>query len=268
MTPGGVLAAAVGAARRSSDERARGPARAAIERRATAAQPRPRALAESLGRPGLRVIAECKRRSPSRGVLRREYDPAAIASGYARASAAAISVLTEPTFFDGSLEHLAAVRGAVDLPLLRKDFVVTEFQLVEARAAGADAVLLIVAALTDGELGDLTAQATAHGLGVLVEAHDRIELQRAIAAGATVVGVNCRDLRTLAVDPGVFESVAGTWPAGTLAVAESGIRSSADAMALAQLGYRGFLIGERFMTEGDPGVALASFLAGVQQVAR
>jgi indole-3-glycerol phosphate synthase len=268
MTTTGVLAAAVGAARRASDERARGPARAAIQRRAAAAQPRPRALAGALARPGLRIIAECKRRSPSRGILRRDYDPAAIATGYARAGAAAISVLTEPTFFDGSLEHLAAVRAAVDLPLLRKDFIVTTFQLVEARAAGADAVLLIVAALTDDELTGLVAETAAHGLGALVEAHDVVELRRALAAGASLVGVNCRDLRTLAVDPGVFETVAREWPQGTVAVAESGIRSTADAVALRDLGYRGFLIGERFMAAADPGAALESFLAGAQEAAR
>jgi indole-3-glycerol phosphate synthase len=266
---GGVLAAASAAARRASDERAaRGAVRSAIERRAAAAGPRPQALFESLSKPGVRVIAECKRRSPSRGVLRRDYQPPAIARAYARAGAAAISVLTEPTFFDGSLEHLTEVRAAVDLPLLRKDFVVTEFQLVEARAAGADAVLLIVAALDDRQLSDLLRRAAGHGLGALVEAHDVTELQRALDAGATLVGINCRNLRTLAVDPSVFESVARQWPAGTVAVAESGIRSASDAVSLAALGYRGFLIGERFMTEADPGTALESFLAVAHEAAR
>ena len=268
MTMTGVLAAAVGAARRSSDERARGAARAAIERRAAAAQPRPRALADALAQPGVRVIAECKRRSPSRGVLRKDFQPGVIAAGYARAGAAAISVLTEPTFFDGSLEHLSTVRAAVELPLLRKDFIVSEFQLVEARAAGADAVLLIVAALAGRDLSVLIATAAGHGLGTLVEAHDVDELRRAIDAGATLVGVNCRDLQTLAVDPGVFEVVAREWPKGTVAVAESGIRSAADASRLASLGYRGFLIGERFMTESDPGLALESFLAGAREQVR
>ena len=265
---GGVLAAASAAARRASDERARGAVRSAIERRAAAAEPRPQALLESLSKPGVRVIAECKRRSPSRGVLRRDYQPAAIARAYARAGAAAISVLTEPTFFDGSLEHLSAVRSTVDLPLLRKDFVVTEFQLLEARAAGADVVLLIVAALDDRRLSDLLRQATEHGLGTLVEAHDATELRRALDAGVTLVGINCRNLRTLAVDPAVFESVAREWPAGTVAVAESGIRSASDAVSLAALGYRGLLIGERFMTEPDPGAALESFLAVAHEAAR
>ena len=265
---GGVLAAAVAAARRASEERAKGAVRAAIERRAAAAQPRTRGLQESLAKPGLRVIAECKRRSPSKGVLRRDYQPAVIAAAYARAGAAAISVLTEPTFFDGSLEHLSAVRAVVELPVLRKDFIASEFQLIEARAAGADAVLLIVAALTDHELRTLIAQTTAHGLGALVEAHTGIELQRAQDAGATLVGVNCRDLRTLTVDPKVFEVIARGWRPGTIAVAESGVRSTADALALLELGYRGFLIGERFMSAEDPGAALESFLAGAREVTR
>jgi len=258
---GGVLAAAMAAARRASDERARGAARAAIERRAAAAQPRARSLRDSLAQPGLRVIAECKRRSPSRGVLRRSYHPAEIAAGYARAGAAAVSVLTEPTFFDGSLEDLAAVRVAVDLPLLRKDFISAEFQMTEARAAGADVVLLIVAALTDRELRALLAQARAHELGTLVEAHTAEELKRAQEAGADLVGVNCRDLRTLAVDPAVFEKVAAEWRPGTMAVAESGIRAAADALELSRIGYVGFLIGERFMAADDPGAALEAFLA-------
>ena len=147
---------------------------------------------------GFNVIAECKRRSPSRGVLRENYDPVAIAIGYAEAGAAAISVLTEPTFFDGSLDHLKAVRAAVDVPVLRKDFVVSEYQLLEAKAAGADAVLLIVAALRPAELKVLHDHARRHGLDVLVEVHDATELAIAIDAGARVVGVNNRNLRTLA----------------------------------------------------------------------
>ena len=268
MSQGGVLAAAVGAARRASMERARGSARVAIEQQAADARPRARALVEALQGPGLCVIAECKRRSPSRGVLRREYQPAAIASGYAQAGAAAISVLTEPTFFDGSLDHLAQVRAAVDLPLLRKDFISTEFQLIEARAAGADAALLIVAALTDRELRTLLRQAASHDLGALVEAHDISELGRALDAGADLVGVNCRDLRTLQVDLGIFQEVAKALPKNVTSVAESGIQSATDALALSAIGYRGFLIGERFMSAADPGSALAAFLASSQEVAR
>src|SRR6202011_901945 len=148
----------------------------------------------ALGRPdGLNVIAECKRRSPSRGLLCREYDPAAIASGYAAAGAAAISVLTEPTFFDGGLDHLRAVRSAVDLPILRKDFIISEYQLFEAKASGADAVLLIVAALEGRQLASVHKQARQIGLDVLVEVHSSAELARALEAGAEIVGVNNRN---------------------------------------------------------------------------
>ena len=152
------------------------------------------------GQVDLRIIAECKRRSPSRGVLRPDYDPVAIAPGYAQAGAAAISVLTEPTFFDGSLEHLHAVRAAVGIPVLRKDFIVSEYQLLEARAAGADAVLLIVAALDPQSLTALHARASTLGLDVLVEVHDADELSLALDAGARIIGVNNRNLRTLEVD--------------------------------------------------------------------
>src|SRR5262249_51782292 len=146
-----------------------------------------------------RVIAECKRRSPSRGILRSDYDPANHAAAYARAGAAAISVLTEPTFFDGASEHLAAVRAAVDVPLLRKDFIVTDYQLLEAAALGADAALLIVSALEDGELRTLTARCEKLGLAALVEVQDEDEARRAVDAGARVIGVNSRNLRTLGV---------------------------------------------------------------------
>lgn len=215
----------------------------------------------SLGAAGVRVITECKRRSPSKGILRDAYDPAAIAAGYAEAGAAAISVLTEPSFFDGALAHLEAVRAAVDVPLLRKDFVGHPFQLVEARASGADAVLLIVAGLDDGLLGMLHRQAAEEGLAVLVEVHDRVELERALAVGATIVGVNSRNLRTLAVDLSLHEQLIEEIPEGVLAVAESGLRTAGDFQRLAGAGYDAFLVGERFMTAPDPGVALAGLLA-------
>ena len=207
------------------------------------------------------VIAECKRRSPSRGVLRAEYDPAAIATGYAAAGAAAISVLTEPTFFDGSLAHLKAVRAAVEAPLLRKDFVVSEYQLLEAKAAGADAVLLIVAALRPAELKVLHDHARRHGLDVLVEVHDAEELSIAIDAGARIIGVNNRNLRTLQVDVHASEELIALMPAEVVAVSESGLKSAADLARLKALGSRAFLIGERFMSAPDPGAALAELLA-------
>jgi indole-3-glycerol phosphate synthase len=209
-----------------------------------------------------RIIAECKRRSPSRGILRRDYEPAAHARAYAAAGAAAISVLTEPTFFDGALEHLSEVRAAVETPLLRKDFIVDEYQLAEAVACGADAVLLIVGALDDRMLALLLAAADALGLATLVEVHDRGELERALAAGAGVVGVNSRNLQTLEVSPAVFDALAPLLPDRVVAVAESGVKSSADVARLRELRYDAFLIGERFMVDDDPGAALGALLAG------
>jgi indole-3-glycerol phosphate synthase len=203
-----------------------------------------------------RIIAECKRRSPSRGILRPDYDPVAHALAYEAAGAAAISVLTEPTFFDGALEHLRAVRAAVQVPLLRKDFILSDYQLVEAMASGADAVLLIVSALDDRQLQELLARAHALGLACLVEVHDADEITRALEAGARVVGVNSRNLRTLAVDMHVLDTAAALLPASVTAVAESGIRSSEDLARLSAAGYAAFLVGERLMTRPDPGAAL------------
>ena len=203
-----------------------------------------------------RVIAECKRRSPSKGILRRQYAPAAHARAYAEAGAAAISVLTEPTFFDGSLDHLREVRAAVGLPLLRKDFIVSEYQLLEAAVCGADAVLLIVAALEQHDLVRLLRAAESLQLAALVEVHDRPELDRAVDAGAAIVGVNSRNLRTLSVDPGVLDAVAEALPPHVTAVAESGIRLPADIERLSRAGYHAYLVGERLITQPDPGAAL------------
>ena len=214
-----------------------------------------------------RVIAECKRRSPSRGILRAEYDPASHARAYQAGGAAAISVLTEPTFFDGSPEHLRAVREAVDLPVLRKDFIVTDYQVFEAAALGADAVLLIVAALSDVELVRLLGLSRELGLAALVETHDLEELRRALDAGALLVGVNSRNLRTLAVNGQVLDAVAGALPRTVIAVAESGIRSRHDIDRLSALGYDAFLVGERLITQDDPGLALAE-LRGERTSAR
>ncbi|MBI2834646.1 MAG: indole-3-glycerol phosphate synthase TrpC [Acidobacteria bacterium] len=207
------------------------------------------------------VIAECKRRSPSRGVLKTDYDAARLAHAYEGAGAAAISVLTEPTFFDGSLEHLRQVREATRLPLLRKDFIVTPYQVFESAASGADAILLIVAALADDELRALLILAHELGLGTLVEVHDAMELDRAIAAGTRLVGVNNRNLRTLAVDRGASEQLAARIPDELMAVAESGIRHADDLRALRALKYDAFLVGESLLTQPDPGDALAELLA-------
>ncbi len=220
--------------------------------------PRGQAFEEALrqNQKTARVIAECKRRSPSKGILRSEYDPAPHARAYADAGAVAISVLTEPTFFDGSPEHLRDVRRAVTLPLLRKDFIVTEYQLLEAAVLGADAVLLIVGALDQQSLASLIRAAHAQSLAALVEIHDLDELHRASDAGARIIGVNSRNLRTLAVDPEVFGQVAEQLPASSTKVAESGIRTSADIARLSQIGYDAFLVGERLIAQSGPGAAL------------
>jgi indole-3-glycerol phosphate synthase len=203
-----------------------------------------------------RIIAECKRRSPSRGILRHDYVPAAHARAYVEAGAVAISVLTEPTFFDGSPEHLRQVRAAVDIPVLRKDFILSEYQLLEAAALGADAALLIVGALEPRELADLLRQAEGLRLAALVEVHDLEELRRALDAGARIVGVNSRNLRTLAVDPRVFDVVAAELPSEVTAVAESGIRTRDDLTRVAGAGYHAVLVGERLIAQPDPGAAL------------
>lgn len=208
-----------------------------------------------------RIIAECKRRSPSRGVLRRTYDPIALATGYERAGAAAISVLTEPTFFDGALAHLEAVRAAVRIPVLRKDFIVSHYQLLEAAAAGADAVLLIVAALSPADLAALHAGARELGLDALVEVHDADELRVALDGGAQIVGVNNRNLRTLEVDVSASERLAAQIPRGVARVSESGLKTPADLGRLQQLGYDAFLIGERFMVADDPAAALRQLVS-------
>jgi indole-3-glycerol phosphate synthase len=234
---------------------------AALGRRAERRTPRPGLFRAALERTDrVNVIAECKRRSPSRGVLRAEYDPVGIAAAYSAAGAAAISVLTEPTFFDGALEHLAAVRQTVDTPLLRKDFIVSEYQLLEARANGADAVLLIVAALTPGDLGVLARRAESLGLDTLVEVHADDELKVALDSGARVIGVNNRNLRTLTVDVGASDRLVEQMPAGVTAVSESGLKSADDLTRLARLGYHAFLLGERFMTDPNPGGALRALL--------
>ncbi len=230
---------------------------AALERRAASARPQGGAFEAALGATNsVNVIAECKRRSPSRGVLAADYDPVRIARQYEEGGAAAISILTEPTFFDGALEHLTAVRSSVTLPLLRKDFIVDEYQLFEARAAGADAVLLIVAALEQTELMALQKRAWDLDLAALVEVHDEVELARAVDSGARLVGVNNRNLRTLAVDVSASSRLATRVPRDVIAVSESGLTSREELERLAAEGYRAFLIGERFMTDPNPGGAI------------
>ena len=256
-----LLATIVAAARQSVEERGRQCSQTTLAREAAAVRPGGTRFHAALTTgAGPRVIAECKRRSPSKGVLRPDYRPERLAAGYERHGAAAISVLTESTFFDGTLDHLRRVRAAVDLPILRKDFVVTSYQLLEAAAAGADAVLLIVAALDDGELRRLLSEATTLGLAVLVEVHSRPELMRATDAGATIIGVNNRNLRTLTVDLSASRTLITEMPESVVSVAESGLRISADLVELGQAGYGAFLIGETFMSAADPGEMLGRLI--------
>jgi indole-3-glycerol phosphate synthase len=258
-----LLAAIVAATmRRVQDAKAERP-RVEVERDAARTRPDGAGFRAALTRGDrFNIIAECKRRSPSKGVLRTSYDPVAVARVYASAGAAAISVLTEPAFFDGALAHLAAVRAAVTTPLLRKDFIIDEYQLLEARAAGADAVLLIVSALDDPTLTRLRVEAEALDLGVLVEVHDASELDRALACGAGIVGVNNRNLRTLEVDVRASHDLVARLPAGVVGVSESGLRTGADLTALRAAGYQAFLIGERLMTADAPAEMLSALVRG------
>ena len=202
--------------------------------------------------PGSSVIAEVKRRSPSKGDLAEIADPAALAGHYAAGGAAVISVLTEERRFGGSLDDLRAVRAAVAVPVLRKDFVVDPYQVLEARAAGADLVLLIVAALDDDLLRRLYDQAGALGMTVLVEAHDEAEIARAVELGAELVGVNARDLKSLEVDPDAFGRLAPLVPDDRVLVAESGISSPVDVKRYVAEGARAVLVGEALVKDGDP----------------
>lgn len=211
--------------------------------------------------PGTAVIAEVKRRSPSKGPLAAITDPAALAIGYAAGGASAISVLTEQRRFSGSLDDLDLVRAAVAVPLLRKDFMVSEYQILEARAHGADLILLIVAALAQPELIRLRTLAETFGMTALVEVHDLDETHRAVDAGARVIGVNARNLKTLEVDPSVFARLRGAIPDGVVAVAESGVRGVADVQAYADAGARAVLVGEALVTGGDPSAAVAAMAA-------
>jgi indole-3-glycerol phosphate synthase len=198
------------------------------------------------------LIAECKKASPSRGLMVENYDPAGLASSYERGGAGMLSVLTEPRRFLGSDGHLTAARAAVGIPALRKDFIVDAYQVLEAWSIGADAILLIAAALDEGTLLELAAAARELGLGVLAEIHEESELERALAAQPDALGVNARDLRDFRVDLGRTAAMASLLPEGPLLVAESGLRAPEDAAALFAVGYRGFLIGEALATAADP----------------
>ncbi len=236
--------------------------RAELLRRARA-QPPTRSLATALRRPPdapPRVIAEIKRASPSAGQIRPGAEPGEIARSYHRAGASAISVLTDERFFAGELAFLARVRDAMPLPVLRKDFLIDAYQVVEARAHGADAVLLIVAALSDGQLRELLAAAAEHGLDALVEVHDEVEAARAVAANATIIGVNHRSLATFAIDMSLTERLRPLLPAEAIMVGESGIHDAADLARLAAAGADAVLVGTSLMRADDPGAALAELL--------
>ena len=230
-----------------------------IRQLAAAARPPLDAYA-ALRRPGVAVIAEVKRSSPSKGALAEIADPADLASDYAAGGARCISVLTEGRWFGGSLEDLAAVRAAVDIPVLRKDFVVSSYQVHEARAHGADLVLLIVAALEQNVLVGLLERIESLGMTALVEVHDEEEADRALEAGAQVIGVNARNLRTLEVDRSVFERIAPGLPSSVVKVAESGVRGPHDLIRYASAGADAVLVGEGLVTQKSPREAVAELV--------
>jgi indole-3-glycerol phosphate synthase len=209
------------------------------------------------------VIAELKKASPSKGLIRPDFRPAALALELAVSGATALSVLTDEEFFQGSLQNLQAASAAVKIPCLRKDFIVDEFQILEARAHAADAILLIVAALSQADLVAFSRTARVHGLDVLCEVHDHDELQRALDAGCDLIGVNSRDLRTFKVDLETAIRLAARIPENVVRVAESGIHSSADVARLRAAGYHAYLVGESLMRAQHPGEALQELLNGV-----
>jgi indole-3-glycerol phosphate synthase len=220
-----------------------------------------RGFARSLRGTTRKVIAEVKKASPSKGLIRADFDPVAIAREYAAGGASAISVLTEERFFQGSLDYLEEIRSAVDVPLLRKDFMLDPYQLVEARAYGADAVLFIAAMLDSSLMRELREQATELGLDALVEVHTEQELEAAVAAGAQLLGINNRDLKTFEVDLVTTERLAPLVPAGTPAVCESGIDTLEQIHRVERCGIHVFLIGESLMRSPEPGKKLRELLA-------
>lgn len=228
--------------------------------RAQAAGP-VRDFAAALTGQGPSVIAEIKRASPSKGTIRPDLDPCALARAYQQHGASAISVLTDGPFFSGSLDDLTAARACVSLPVLRKDFTVDAYQVVEARAAGADAVLLIVAALDDNQLAELHQLAGELSMTALVEVHNQSELERALRVSPAVVGINHRDLTTFSMDMDLFAKLAAQIPRGVIRVAESGIRTASDVRRLHDEGADAVLVGETLMRRADPGLALRELIA-------
>jgi indole-3-glycerol phosphate synthase len=252
------------AARREQIREAQARAPLAALKRAAQARSERRDFAAAISGGPLRVIAELKRASPSRGILRQDYRCDAIAQSYQAAAASALSVLTEERYFLGSLADLEMVRASVGLPVLRKDFILEDYQIYESVAAGADALLLIVAALPDEELRCSLDLCRDLRIAPLVEVHDESELERALAAGARIIGVNNRDLKTLEVNLETSFRLRPEIPAGCIAVSESGIKTLEDLRRLAEAGYHAALIGEKLMTAADPGRALREMLEGMR----
>jgi indole-3-glycerol phosphate synthase len=249
----------VAATRRKVSESRRSADLRELERRSQ--QHIPRGFRKALANRSPAIIAELKKASPSRGLIRSDFDPASLAKELEASGAAALSVLTDAEFFQGSLQNLQQASAATNLPCLRKDFIVDEFQLLEARASHADAILLIVAALSQTELETLARKARHNSLDVLCEVHDEQELERALTAGCDLIGVNSRDLRTFAVDLQTAFRLADLMPKNVLPVAESGIQSGKDIALLRAAGYQAFLIGESLMKAESPGDALRTLLA-------
>jgi indole-3-glycerol phosphate synthase len=250
----------------SSLERRAGPIRPAFGRasgRAADAAVTGLHTAAAAGRRPL-LIAECKKASPSRGLMVPDYDPERLASAYERGGALMVSVLTEPEHFLGSDEHLRAVRAAIGLPVLRKDFVVDPYQILEAWAIGADAILLIAAALDGSRMLELAAAARELGLSVLAEAHDAREIELAASAKPDAIGVNSRDLRDFSVDPARAAALLECIPPGAMRVAESGMKSPADAAALRSAGFDAFLVGEALAAAPDPEAATRAFAVAIE----